>query len=60
MWKCIDVIKKIRNLEELKREQYNVIEQPEIKKKYKNCGKRLHSLIINYNTNTNKNFVNVK
>jgi hypothetical protein len=36
IWKCIDGIKKIQNLEELKREQYNAGEQPR-KKKYKDC-----------------------
>ncbi|KAF0760074.1 MULE domain-containing protein [Aphis craccivora] len=36
IWKFIDGIKKVQNIEELKREQYNTGEQPQ-KKKYKDC-----------------------
>jgi hypothetical protein len=42
---CIDVIKKIRNLEALKREQYNAIEKPQIKKTTKTV---LKDSLVNY------------
>lgn len=57
IWKFIDGIKQIQNLEELKREQYNAGEPKIQKKKYKDFTKRIHSLITNYNTNDNRNFL---
>ncbi|KAF0706830.1 Uncharacterized protein FWK35_00025741 [Aphis craccivora] len=56
IWKFIDGIKKVQNIEELKREQYNTGEQPQ-KKKYKDCNLRIHAIVTNYNTYENKNFI---